>query len=69
MPLSSLRFGQFYHFRLKVCFFTSGSKRFEILPFSREKTNLWTKVAKLAKPQERNGILLQIKNNSEKYNR
>ncbi|MFS7957753.1 hypothetical protein Hanom_Chr07g00670131 [Helianthus anomalus] len=34
MPLSSLRFGQFCDFRLKVCFSASGSKRFEILPFS-----------------------------------
>ncbi|KAJ0600729.1 hypothetical protein HanIR_Chr03g0120481 [Helianthus annuus] len=34
MPFSSLRFDQFCDFRPKVCFSTSGSKRFEILPFS-----------------------------------
>ncbi|MFS7958079.1 hypothetical protein Hanom_Chr07g00673971 [Helianthus anomalus] len=34
MPFSSLRFGQFCDFRPKVCFSASGSKRFEILPFS-----------------------------------
>ncbi|MFS8012042.1 hypothetical protein Hanom_Chr14g01316061 [Helianthus anomalus] len=34
MPFSSLRFGQFCDFRPKVCFSVSGSKRFEILPFS-----------------------------------
>ncbi|KAF5793040.1 putative Clp domain superfamily protein [Helianthus annuus] len=34
MPFSSLRFGQFCDFRSKVCFSASGSKRFEILPFS-----------------------------------
>ncbi|MFS7901609.1 hypothetical protein Hanom_Chr01g00001711 [Helianthus anomalus] len=34
MPFSSLRFDQFCDFRPKVCFFTSESKRFEILPFS-----------------------------------
>ncbi|MFS8030861.1 hypothetical protein Hanom_Chr17g01539061 [Helianthus anomalus] len=34
MPFSSLRFGQYYGFRPKVCFYASGSKRFEILPFS-----------------------------------
>ncbi|MFS7935352.1 hypothetical protein Hanom_Chr05g00402421 [Helianthus anomalus] len=34
MPFSSLRFGHFCNFCPKVCFFTSGSKRFEILPFS-----------------------------------
>ncbi|MFS7994817.1 hypothetical protein Hanom_Chr12g01110571 [Helianthus anomalus] len=33
MPFSSLRFGQFCDFSPKVCFFASGSKRFEILPF------------------------------------
>ncbi|KAJ0515758.1 putative ABC-type sulfate transporter [Helianthus annuus] len=34
MPFSSLRFAQFCDFRPKVCFSASGSKRFEILPFS-----------------------------------
>ncbi|MFS7991032.1 hypothetical protein Hanom_Chr12g01066031 [Helianthus anomalus] len=34
MPFSSLRFGQLCDFRPKVCFSASGSKRFEILPFS-----------------------------------
>ncbi|MFS7985836.1 hypothetical protein Hanom_Chr11g01003301 [Helianthus anomalus] len=34
MQFSSLRFGQFCDFHPKVCFFASGSKRFEILPFS-----------------------------------
>ncbi|MFS8014225.1 hypothetical protein Hanom_Chr15g01342091 [Helianthus anomalus] len=34
MPFSSLRFGKFCNFRTKVCFFASGSTRFEILPFS-----------------------------------
>ncbi|MFS7929392.1 hypothetical protein Hanom_Chr04g00332001 [Helianthus anomalus] len=34
MSFSSLRFGQFCDFRPKVCFSSSGSKRFEILPFS-----------------------------------
>ncbi|MFS7982625.1 hypothetical protein Hanom_Chr10g00965051 [Helianthus anomalus] len=33
-PFLSLRFGQFCDFHPKVCFFASGSKRFEILPFS-----------------------------------
>ncbi|MFS8011549.1 hypothetical protein Hanom_Chr14g01310421 [Helianthus anomalus] len=33
MPFSSLRFDQFCDFRPKVCFFTSRSKRFEILQF------------------------------------
>ncbi|MFS8031045.1 hypothetical protein Hanom_Chr17g01541141 [Helianthus anomalus] len=31
MRFSSLRFGQFCDFRPKVCFFASGSKRFENL--------------------------------------
>ncbi|KAJ0737002.1 putative palmitoyl-CoA hydrolase [Helianthus annuus] len=34
MSFYSLRFGQFCDFRPKVSFFASGSKRFEILPFS-----------------------------------
>ncbi|MFS7992225.1 hypothetical protein Hanom_Chr12g01079761 [Helianthus anomalus] len=34
MSFSSLRFGQFCNFRLKVCFSSSGSKRFEIMSFS-----------------------------------
>ncbi|MFS7942638.1 hypothetical protein Hanom_Chr06g00490691 [Helianthus anomalus] len=34
MPFSSLRFGQFCAFCPKVCFSTSGSKKFEILLFS-----------------------------------
>ncbi|KAJ0946374.1 hypothetical protein HanRHA438_Chr01g0003271 [Helianthus annuus] len=34
MPFRSVRFDQFCEFRPKVCFSTSGSKRFEILPFS-----------------------------------
>ncbi|MFS7965352.1 hypothetical protein Hanom_Chr09g00761231 [Helianthus anomalus] len=34
MSFSSLRFGQFCDFRPKVYFSASGSKRFEILPFS-----------------------------------
>ncbi|MFS8009552.1 hypothetical protein Hanom_Chr14g01286271 [Helianthus anomalus] len=34
LPFSSLRFGQFCDFHPKVCFSASGSKRFEILPFS-----------------------------------
>ncbi|MFS8001294.1 hypothetical protein Hanom_Chr13g01188641 [Helianthus anomalus] len=34
MPFSSLRFGQFCDFHSKVCFYASGSKRFEIMPFS-----------------------------------
>ncbi|MFS7909306.1 hypothetical protein Hanom_Chr01g00093051 [Helianthus anomalus] len=34
MPFPSLRFGQFCDFRPKDCFLASGSKRFEILPFS-----------------------------------
>ncbi|MFS7931389.1 hypothetical protein Hanom_Chr04g00355381 [Helianthus anomalus] len=34
MPFSSLRFGQFCDFCPKVCFSSSGSKRFEDLPFS-----------------------------------
>ncbi|MFS8006291.1 hypothetical protein Hanom_Chr14g01247501 [Helianthus anomalus] len=34
MSFSSLKFGQFCDFRLKVCFSSSGSKRFKILPFS-----------------------------------
>ncbi|MFS7950393.1 hypothetical protein Hanom_Chr07g00582661 [Helianthus anomalus] len=34
MPFSSLRFGQFCDFRPKVCFSSSGFKRFKILPFS-----------------------------------
>ncbi|MFS7943675.1 putative tryptophan--tRNA ligase [Helianthus anomalus] len=34
MLFSSLRYGQFCDFRPKVCFSASGSKRFEILPFS-----------------------------------
>ncbi|MFS7907325.1 hypothetical protein Hanom_Chr01g00069921 [Helianthus anomalus] len=32
MSFSPLRFGQFCDFCPKVCFSTSGSKRFEILP-------------------------------------
>ncbi|MFS7918687.1 hypothetical protein Hanom_Chr03g00204051 [Helianthus anomalus] len=36
MPFSSLRFGHFCDFRPKVCFSVSGSKRFEILPFSSD---------------------------------
>ncbi|KAJ0913940.1 putative mitochondrial carrier domain protein [Helianthus annuus] len=36
MPFSSLRFGQFCDFCPKVCFSASGSKRFEILPFSSD---------------------------------
>ncbi|MFS7956902.1 putative GPI mannosyltransferase 2 [Helianthus anomalus] len=34
MPVSSLWFGQFFDFRPTVCFSASGSKRFDILPFS-----------------------------------
>ncbi|MFS7915304.1 hypothetical protein Hanom_Chr02g00163751 [Helianthus anomalus] len=34
MSFSSMRFGHFCNFRPKVCFSASGSKRFEILPFS-----------------------------------
>ncbi|MFS7941928.1 hypothetical protein Hanom_Chr06g00482061 [Helianthus anomalus] len=34
MPFLSLRFVQFCHCCPKVCFSASGSKRFEILPFS-----------------------------------
>ncbi|MFS7971199.1 hypothetical protein Hanom_Chr09g00829911 [Helianthus anomalus] len=34
MPFSSLRIGQFCDFRPNVCFSSSGSKRFEILPFT-----------------------------------
>ncbi|MFS7918600.1 hypothetical protein Hanom_Chr03g00203061 [Helianthus anomalus] len=34
MPFSSMRFGRFCGFRPKVCFSTSGYKRFKILPFS-----------------------------------
>ncbi|MFS8023201.1 hypothetical protein Hanom_Chr16g01448701 [Helianthus anomalus] len=34
MSFSSLRFGQFCDFRPKVYYSASGSKRFEILPFS-----------------------------------
>ncbi|MFS7932868.1 hypothetical protein Hanom_Chr04g00372961 [Helianthus anomalus] len=34
MSFSSLRFGQFCDFHPKVWFSASGSKRFEILPFS-----------------------------------
>ncbi|KAL9995006.1 hypothetical protein Hdeb2414_s0041g00738691 [Helianthus debilis subsp. tardiflorus] len=34
MSFSSLSFSQFWDFRPNVCFFASGSKRFEILPFS-----------------------------------
>ncbi|MFS8016597.1 putative formin, FH2 domain-containing protein [Helianthus anomalus] len=33
MPFLPLRFGQFYDFRPKLCFFVSGSKRFKIMPF------------------------------------
>ncbi|MFS7962308.1 hypothetical protein Hanom_Chr08g00725131 [Helianthus anomalus] len=38
MPFSSLSFGQFCDFRPKVCFFASGSKRFEF-PFSSRLDN------------------------------
>ncbi|MFS7999481.1 hypothetical protein Hanom_Chr12g01166691 [Helianthus anomalus] len=34
MSFSALRFGQFCDLRPKVCFSASGTKRFEILPFS-----------------------------------
>ncbi|KAF5776932.1 hypothetical protein HanXRQr2_Chr12g0529771 [Helianthus annuus] len=36
MSFSTLTFGRFCDFRPKVCFSTSGSKRFEILPFSSD---------------------------------
>ncbi|MFS7924342.1 hypothetical protein Hanom_Chr03g00271451 [Helianthus anomalus] len=36
MPFSSLRFGHFYDFRPKVCFFASRSKRFDIMLFSSD---------------------------------
>ncbi|MFS7890198.1 hypothetical protein Hanom_Chr00s000008g01615921 [Helianthus anomalus] len=35
----------------------------KLLDTDAKKTNLWTKVAKLAKPQEQNGILLLCKIN------
>ncbi|MFS7946656.1 hypothetical protein Hanom_Chr06g00538921 [Helianthus anomalus] len=34
MSFSSMRFGQFCDFLPKVCYSTSGSKRYVILPFS-----------------------------------
>ncbi|MFS7993676.1 hypothetical protein Hanom_Chr12g01096901 [Helianthus anomalus] len=61
MSFPSLRFGQFCDFRPKVCFSASGSKSFATViwqgfkPFGSRcgKTNIWTKVAKLAKPKGR----------------
>ncbi|MFS8001187.1 hypothetical protein Hanom_Chr13g01187301 [Helianthus anomalus] len=61
MSFLSFRFGQFCDFRPNVCFSAYGSKRFKTLPYDTRKTfgsrcgktNLWTKVINLAKPQGR----------------
>ncbi|MFS7943395.1 hypothetical protein Hanom_Chr06g00499811 [Helianthus anomalus] len=44
MPFSSLRFGHFCDFCPKFCFSASGSKRFEMLPFSSNSLSIFLRL-------------------------